>query len=184
MGRRLIAIALLVAGLAGLLVFANCVFGPNRYYGVMSYRGNRVFIRHDRWYYVGKLPEGWKGLKTRVRSASWYNEDLRSTISTSVLCQASVGDGPLKSVAAEVAGAVERREVSDEREFMLDGRGALRETVKGMVDGVPVEMDVVVVKKNYCAFDFIAVGPPEMIPDVRPVFEDFFNGFHFESTGE
>ncbi len=180
MGRRLYGALALVVCLGALIVHADCVFGPNRFYGVMSHRGNRIFIRHDRWYYVGKLPEGWEDLTTGVRSASWYNPDYLSTISTEVLCERSAGDRPLQSVASEVVVAMEDRTVSNEREFMLDGRGALRQTVSGSVDGVPLIMDVVVVKKGNCAFDFVAVAPPEEMTNVSPHFEVFFNGFHYE----
>ena len=148
MGRRLWVVLALLVCLGAILLHAHCVLGPNRYYGVMSHRANRVFIRHDRWYYVGKLPEGWTDLKTGVRSASWYNPEFLSTISTDVLCENSMGDKPLSSIAGDIAAAIEDRTVTDSQEFMLDGRGALRETVMGTVDGVPLIMETVVVKKN------------------------------------
>lgn len=164
----------------GLWANSNCVFGPNRYYAVMGHRGNRVFIRHNRWYYVGKLPEGWKNLRTGVKAASWYNPEYRSTLSTDVFCETSVGDQPIDAVAGEVAGALEDRKVTDRKEFMLDERGALREKVTGSVDGVSVVMDVVVIKKNNCAFNMVAIMPPEEVPSVTPVFEEFYGGFHYE----
>jgi hypothetical protein len=180
MGKRLWGVLILLVCLGALVIHADCVFGPNRYYGVMSHRGNRIFIRHDRWYYVGKLPDGWQDLTTGVRSASWYSADYFSTISTEVLCERSTGDRPLASVAAEVASAIEDRTVTEEGEFMLDGRGALRQRVSGSVDGVPLIMDVVVVKKNNCAFDFVAIAPPDEMPNISSAFEVFFNGFHYD----
>jgi len=157
-----------------------CVLGPNRYYAVMGVRDNYVFIRHDRWYEVGKLPEGWKTMHTRVKSASWYSPEYLSSISTEVLCESSVGDRPVDVVAGSVAAAMADRVVSDHQTFMLDERGAVRQTVTGSVDGVPLVMDVVAVNKNNCAFDFIAVMPPDQVANVQPIFEEFFNGFHYE----
>lgn len=154
-------------------------FGPNRYYAVMSHRGNRIFIRHDRWYYVGKLPEGWDTLNTGVKSASWYNPDYLSTISTEVLCEMSVGDSPLAIVADNVAAAIEKRVVTDSQQIWLDGRGALREKVTGSVDGVPIVMDLVVIKKDNCAFDMVAIMPPGEVFNVTPIFEEFFNDFRY-----
>ncbi len=176
--RGIVLISLIIV--AFLMADANCVFGPNHYYGVMSVRGNRVFIRHDRWYTVGKLPEGWHQLKTGVKAASWYNSDHDATISTDVFCERSVDDRPLSVVAGQIAGAIEDRRVTDNGEFMLDGRGALRQTVNGMVDGVALTMDLVVLKKNNCAFDFVTIAPSDRVAAVTPVFEDFFNAFHFE----
>jgi hypothetical protein len=171
-----ILVSLLLVG--GLLWQADC-FGPNRYYAVMSHRANRVFIRHDDWYYVGKLPEGWENLRTGVKSASWYNPDYLSTISTEVFCEISVGDQPISVVASDVASALEQRTVTDSQKLWLDGRGALREKVSGSVDGVPVVMDIVAIKKDNCAFDMVAIMPPGEVPNVTPVFEDFFNGFRY-----
>lgn len=181
MGKRLAAVLVLFS-LGAVLLFANCVLGPNRYYAVMSSRGNRVFIRHNLWYTVGELPEPWETLKTNVRAVAWYNPELLSTISTDVLCEATAGDRPLSVVAGDVAAAIEDRTVSNVQKFTLDGRGALREKVVGSVDGVPLEMDLVVLKKNNCAFNMMAVASPQDMPSVRPYFEDFFNGFHFGSA--
>ena len=177
--RKRVGAVLIAIVVGAVLIATSCVLGPNRYYGVMSVRGNRVFIRHDRWYAVGKLPEGWETLKTKVRAAAWYNPDYRATISTDVLCESSTGDRPLSVVAGDVAAAIEDREVTDSEKFMLDERGALRERVSGSVDGVPVEMDVVVVKKNNCSFDMIAIASPEDMPAVKPIFDEFISGFHY-----
>lgn len=180
MGKRYSSIIVLFVILAGIVLSSGCVFGPNRYYAVMSHRGNRVFITHDHWYYVGKLPDDWENLKTRARAASWYNALYRSTISTDVFCETTAADRSLSSVASEIASSVEDRKVTKSSEFMLDGRGALREKVVGFVDGVPLAMDVVVTKKNNCAFNMAAVMPPEEVSNVAPVFEEFILGFHFE----
>lgn len=177
---RALTFILLVVCCCSFLGGDACVLGPNRYYSVMGTRGNYVFIRHDRWYEVGKLPAGWKTMDTRVKSASWYNPEYLSSISTEVLCESSVGDRPVDVVAGSVAAAMQDRTVSDHQEFMLDERGAVRELVTGSLDGVPLVMDVVAVNKNNCAFDFIAVMPPDQVANVQPVFEDFFNGFHYE----
>jgi hypothetical protein len=175
-----LGVVLILFILGALFQSASCIFGPNRYYGVMSHRGNRVFIRHNRWYRVGKLPEGWDSLKVKVRAAAWYNPDYRSTISTEVLCEASAGDRPISVVAGEVASALDKRTTIGTEKFTLDERGALRQHVTGVIDGVPMEMDIVVLKKNNCAFDMVAISPPDQMSGVKPIFEDFFNGFHYE----
>lgn len=177
---RFLGALLSIAVLTTAFAHANCIFGPNRYYGVLSHRANRIFITHDRWYYVGKLPDGWQDLKTGAKTASWYNPEYLSTITTDVLCEASAGDSPLESVAGDIVAAIEDRTVTDSREFTLDGRGALRETVSGSVDGVPLMMETVVVKKDNCSFNMAVIAPPGEMPNVRPFFDDFVNGFHYE----
>ena len=62
----------------------------------------------------------------------------------------------------------------------LSGRGALRQTVEGSLDGVPVVLDLVVVRKDGCVFDFYSVSPPGADPRVATDFEAFFGEFSYE----
>lgn len=172
----MIALAALAAG----VLAAGCVFGPTTYKGVIGYRDGRVFVRHDSTYSVGILPEGWEQMKTRVRAISFYNAQFKSSISTDAFCGRGVGDRRIDALGGEVASALENRTIVSESPFELDGRGALRQRVKGSLDGVPVLLDLVVVRKDACVFDFYAVTPPAGDPQVAADFEGFYGAFHYE----
>ena len=172
--------AVVVSIIAALLVEGGCAFGPTRFKGVMSYRSGRVYLKHDRYYRVGKLPRGWRRMKTKARAISFYNRDLKSSISTDAFCGASVGDRPLDSLGGEVISALDERKVVEEVPFTLDGRGALRQRAEGNLDGVSVVLDLVVIKKSGCVFDMYAIMPPEFVDEVAEPFETFFRAFHYE----
>lgn len=159
---------------------AGCVFGPSKYKGVIGYRHGQVFIRHDRIYRVGELPGGWERMSTRARTISFYNAAFRSSISTDAICGRGASDRRLDALGGEIASALEDRLLVSETPFELDGRGALRQRVRGSEDGVPVVLDLVVVRKDGCVFDFYAVTPPDADPQVARDFEDFFQAFHYE----
>ncbi len=176
--RGRIAIA---AGLVCLLALqAGCLFKPQKSKGVISYRHQKVYLAKYQYYQVGELPEGWERISTRARAISFYSADARSSISTDAICSRSVQDRPLASLASDIATALEGRRISGEREFMLDGRGALRQRVVGKVDGVPTAVDMVVTRKGGCVFDFYVVSPAEADAAVTGAFETFFQAFHYE----
>ena len=176
--RGKIAINIVLACL--LTLQAGCLFKPQKYKGVISYRHQKVYLAKHQYYEVGLLPEGWERISTRARAISFYNADARSSISTDAICSRSVQDRPMASLASDIATALEGRTISDEREFMLDGRGALRQRVTGKVDGVPTAVDMVVVRKGACVFDFYVVSPAEADAAVTGAFEAFFTAFHYE----
>lgn len=159
---------------------AGCLFGPSNYKGVIGYRHGQVFLRHDRIYRVGELPAGWERMSTRARTISFYNAAYRSSISTDALCGQGVSNRRLDVLGGEIASALENRTLVSEVPFDLDGRGALRQRVTGTEDGVPVVLDLVVVRKNGCVFDFYAVMSPDAELGVVQDFEPFFQAFHYE----
>lgn len=167
--------------LAAALIFTSgCIFKPSRYQGVISYRNGRVFIKHDKFYRVGVLPAGWERMATRARAISFYNPSYESSISTDATCASGAGNRKLESLGNELLSAIEGSVSISEKPFEMDGRGALRRKISGKMDGVPVMVDLVVVRKNGCVFDLYAVMPPAADPSVQTDFEEFFGGFHYE----
>jgi hypothetical protein len=163
------------------LLVSGCLFKKASSRGVMSYRSGRVFLQYGGYYYVGSLPEGWKRMDVSSKAVSFYNRSYGSSISTDAFCGRSFDDRPLDALAGELSSALsDDRETKWTEDMMMDGRGALRVFVTGTLDGVPVNMDIVVVKKDGCSFDFVAVAPPGAPEDVTRDFEGFFRGFHYE----
>lgn len=156
-----------------------CIFRQSPFQGVIGYRHGMVFLGHDRFYRVGELPAGWKRMSPRARTVSFYNAEYRGSISTDAFCGRSISDRKLGSLSGEIISAVEGRVVEAEENFELNGRGALRQRVRGSEDGVPVIVDVVVVRKDGCVFDFYAVMPPNGNVKIKSDFETFFWGFDY-----
>lgn len=145
----------------------------------MSYRNNNVYLQYGGYYKVGHLPDGWARIDVSRRAVSFYNEDYQASISTDAFCGRAFSDRPLDALAGELSSALADRETKWTEDMMLDGRGALRVFVEGTMDGVPLNMDIVVVKKDECSFDFVAVMPPNAPQDVTFDFEGFFKAFHY-----
>lgn len=166
--------------LSATVIFSACIFKPSKFKGVMSYRNGRVFLKHDNFYRVGVLPGGWNRMSTKVRAISFYNASYDSSISTDALCGGGVSDRSLETLTGSIVSALENRKITKITKFELDGRGALRESVEGTIDGVPVDVDMVVTRKDWCVFDFYSVSPKNLSDSVKNDFELFFGAFHYE----
>jgi hypothetical protein len=160
---------------------AGCAFGPQQFKGVMSYRGGKVFFTNKDFYRVGKLPDGWNRLEERYRTITFYNESSGASISTDAFCGRSLEGRRPDSLTGEILTALDEREVISEKEFELSGRGAVRILAKGKLDGVAVTVDLVVVRKDGCIFDFYAVSEGDEGPDTAAAFEQFFGGFDYRA---
>jgi len=160
-------------------LLAGCVFGTSESIGVMSYRHEKVYLQNRTFYKVGRLPSGWRRMESKARAISFYNEAYKASITTDAFCGKSFSDRPLDTLAGELTSVLSDRTTVSTQDMMLGGRGAKRFLVLGKMDGVPLQMDAVVVKKNSCNFDFVAVMPPDAPADVKQDFEGFFNGFHY-----
>ncbi|MFP2898138.1 hypothetical protein [Corallococcus sp. 4LFB] len=76
-------------------------------------------------------------------------------------------------------GFTERQDLG-QRTFTLDGREALRSRYVAKLDGVPIQLELVVVKKDNCVFDFSYVAPVGTADARMADFEGVFQGFHAE----
>lgn len=167
-------------------IISGCLFKSQPFKGVVSYRDGRVYLRPGRYYSdtppyyrVGELPDGWERLSTRARTISWYNSSHRSSISTDAYCGRSVNSRSLASLGGDLITALSNRTFVEEREFELAGRGAQRQIVTGTLDGVPTQVNLVVVRKDGCVFDFYLVSQGEPPAGAEEDFEAFFGGFDY-----
>jgi len=168
------------------IVSTGCLFKKQPFRGVTSYRDGRVYLKPGRYYNerppyyrVGILPDGWSRLKTDARTITWYNAACECSISTDAYCGLSVEDRSLASLGGDLITAISDRRFSEERELTLDGRAAIRQLVEGSYNGVPTKVDLVVVRKGGCVFDFYLVSSREPAPEAIVDFESFFGGFEY-----
>jgi hypothetical protein len=75
------------------------------------------------------------------------------------------------------------REMVTEETIPFDGREARHVVARARLDGVPMMLDLYVMKKDGCVFDMAYVAEPQRFASGQPVFEAFAHGFHTLSTG-
>ncbi len=159
---------------------SSCFFGPSRGAKVLGYRHGQVLLTAGKRYAVGALPEGWTTWTRHANTIRFRHAASGSMIATSAYCRASFEDLPLKMLMGHWFAGIQPVTVEPAKIVSLDGRDALRERSRRVIDGVTMHYDAVVVKKNSCSFDFLLITPPTHGGAVTPAFEAFFRGFHYE----
>ncbi|MCY1040628.1 hypothetical protein OV208_04775 [Corallococcus sp. bb12-1] len=140
-----------------------------------------VFQKKDVKYRVGTLSNDvWQ-------HASFADNDLAfvergetgRVIATNATCRDH--DDPSLSVLTKhlLMGFTERQDLG-QRTFTLDGREALRSRYVAKLDGVPVSLELVVLKKDNCVFDFSYVSPVGQADARMADFESLVSGFQSE----
>jgi hypothetical protein len=126
-------------------------------------------------YRVGHLSHSWERVALSEGDLAFKHEQ-GGTILANATC-AKANDAPLDVLANHLLFDLEQVEEVSRNEMTLDGRRALRVHVLAELDGVPVELDVVVLKKDGCTYDFVLIGGRDAFVERRADFENFFRGF-------
>lgn len=137
--------------------------------------------RADTRYTVGALGAGWSEVALdREESDVAWADPAGSVIQVSARCEADL-DIPLEALTLHLLIGFTEREMVGQARIPLDAREALRTRVRAKLDGVPRELDLVVLKKNECVYDFALVGAPgQGVEAARGAFEALLAGFTTE----
>ncbi|MFL5345062.1 MAG: hypothetical protein ACJ8AT_09720 [Hyalangium sp.] len=130
-------------------------------------------------YRIGELPDYWHRVFVEGNDLAFSEADTGRALSVNSTCE-GYDDPPLPVLTRHLLmGFTERREVSQQL-IPLDGREALRSRHLAKLDGVPVELELVVLKKDGCVFDFTYVAPPGQAEPRMRDFDQLVAGFHAE----
>ena len=107
---------------------------------------------------------------------SWQSTKTGNTISYFSTCGSSA-DPSLESLESDALNALNKMEVQSSDEVSFNGRSALQSLAKGHLDGVPVQISVLVFKKNNCNYTLTYGGIEQNFNTEVNVFESFKNSF-------
>ena len=139
-----------------------------------DYRGGIMRYEQAKVFRITPLPTPWKGPKLRYKEMIHENDTIGGTIVTDALCGPKFEDTPLEMLAKHLFYKLERPQMRPHRYFQLAGRDAIRVEGMGSIDGVPLQMAVVVLKKNHCVYDFVYFAPPNGFDQGVSDFENYY----------
>jgi len=84
---------------------------------------------------------------------------------------------PLVALTNHLLIGATEREFEIQKVEPFDGREALHTRLGAKWDGVAMKMDVWVLSKDGCVYDFVYLAPPETFSGGTPEFERFVRGF-------
>jgi hypothetical protein len=124
---------------------------------------------------IGPLPSEWRRVQVGEGQLAFHHDE-GGTILAHATCEAR-GDAPLDVLTNHLLFGIEEPREQSRTPLSLDGRRALRTRVDGALDGVPIALDLVVLKKDSCTYDLELASSPEVFARRQADFERFFAGF-------
>lgn len=122
----------------------------------------------------------WQPVSFSDNDVAWSARRSGHMLAMNAVCKGQE-DAPLDVLTRHLLFGFTEKERLERLEVSLDGRQALRTTWRASLDGVPVEMELVVLKKDGCVHDLTYVSPPGERGAHQAEFEALVRGFHQEA---
>lgn len=126
---------------------------------------------------VPAVPAGWRAIEVSNATLAFRDDPNAATVLLNARCLESDGDTPLVALTNHLVIGFTEREVEAQAPVPFDQREALHTKMRAKFDGVPMALDVFVLKKDGCIYDFVYMGAPERFAEGAARFESFVRGF-------
>jgi hypothetical protein len=127
---------------------------------------------------VGPVPAGWRRIDVGSADLAFRDDARSGSALFDVRCGRRDDDAPLTSLTAHLIMGTTERTFDSEEVVPFDGREALHSVLRAKLDGVPMQYDIYVMKKDGCLFDLVYVAPPQRFAEGAADFERFALGVH------
>lgn len=124
---------------------------------------------------VPAVPGGWSRLDVRDASLAYQDDAHAATIMVNARCRSADARTPLVALTTQLLIGATEREIAEQKLEPFDGREALHTTLRAKWDGVPMNLDVFVLSKDGCTYDFVRVARQR---DGEDAYEGWVRGFH------
>lgn len=105
----------------------------------------------------------------------WIHSKNGTTISYLSDCTES-NDVSLKQMEITALGGLQNLKIIEQSDLTFAERKALRTHAQGEVDGVIVDVDLLLIKKNGCRYTFTLTGFPQTFSQAKSDFNQFLKG--------
>jgi hypothetical protein len=162
-----------------LLLLGGCAHGEAFQGGVLRKGDLRVE--------VGPVPSTWRRVDVDGADLAYRDDSRNGSALFDVRCGGRDGDVPLAILTQNLIMGTTQRDFESQELIPFDRREALHSRLRARLDGVPMQYDIYVMKKDGCIYDLVYVAPPDRFGDGAADFERFVAGLHTvsgQSPGE
>lgn len=131
-------------------------------------------------YKIAVLPKYWKAIQDTQADASFSSSRSAATIFINSLCE-KYNNASLDILSQNLLRGVDDVEVEVEEFVTLAKRKAKHTVAQGSLDGVQIKMNIYVLRKDYCLYDFTYTARPEHYEKDLKDFENLLRSF--KTTG-
>lgn len=132
-------------------------------------------------YRIGALPSSWQEVHLNENDVAFVSKDSPHSLAINATCEGH-DDPPLDVLTRHLLMGFTARDTLSQGLEQLDGREAMRTHVTAKLDGVPVELLLVVMKKDRCVYDFTYLSPVGRLAEREPDFELILKHFKTGSS--
>ncbi len=135
---------------------------------------NGVYAGEQARYRIGALPARFERVEPADNDLAFHHRG-EGTISVNATCS-EYEDVPLPALVNHLLFETTERRFVVEETVTIDGRAARHVVVQAGLDGVAIELELYVLKKDGCVIDFAHVRTPRAPAAAREVFRSFVAG--------
>jgi len=171
----------LVVALFGVLMLASvgCRGWRNAGDTFYGHRAPKKRARRETTYSFGQPGAQWRPLRDiEDVQVAWIRREIVGVIELHAQCDEQ-GDSDLFQYTDHLRIDWTDWQVESQHETTLIGRAALHTVVTGRLDGVPMKLELWVVKRAGCLFDLRYAAPPDTFAQGQSQFADVVAGFQF-----
>lgn len=150
---------------------AGCGAGGGPHLEGSVYRNGPVAFQ------LGTVPSAWRQVDVTDASVAYRDDVHAASILVNGRCHKPDDGTPLVALTNHLVIGSTMREIALQETEPFDGREALHTRMRAKWDGVPMALDIYVMKKDGCVYDFVYMGDPKGSEDGMKPFEDFVHGF-------
>lgn len=165
-----------VWGLLATLLLCACAHADQLHDGVLEKGNVRV--------HLGPVPAEWRPIHVDGADLAYRDDAREGSTMFDVRCGDRDDDAPLSVLTEHLIMGTTEREYDSQETIPFDGREAMHTLMRAKLDGVPMQYDIYVMKKNGCVYDLVYIAPPERFSQGAPAFEAFARGLHASSPVE
>jgi len=140
---------------------------------------NGVYAKPGLRYRVGELPPDWKQVGIRENDLAFLSTDKAHSMAVNATCEGHE-DASLQVLTQHLLMGFTDRQLVNQETRPLDGRDSLRSHYTAKLDGVPIELLLVVMKKDGCVYDFAYLSPRGRFDEKLADFERLLDQFKAE----
>jgi hypothetical protein len=140
-------------------------------------KASRTAAKAEGRYSVASPTGDWSRVNPGGADKAWFHTELGASIYFDSNCMARFDDGRLQDLITHLTFGLAQDEPVREESMTLDGREALLRVYDGALDGVPVRVGAVVIKKDRCLYDGLYIAAPVNFEDGWGAFVEVVSGF-------
>jgi len=127
---------------------------------------------------VGPVPPTWRRVQVEGADLAFRDDEKEGAALFDVRCGRRDDDAPLTALTAHLVMGTTEREIEKQEVLPFDGREAMHTVMAAKLDGVPMQYDLYVAKKDGCVVDVVYVAPPARFAGGVEDFQRFALGLH------